>query len=140
VRHIFIAEDNYADAVLLREAMREAGVEADYDVVEDGERAIQRLRALRQRHDHPDLIVLDLNLPRVRGHEILHFIKHDHELSKVRTVVVTSSNAARDRESCRAADGYFLKCSDWDDCLKLARSLVAYLKPNGSGEDHRGSG
>jgi CheY-like chemotaxis protein len=127
VRHIFIAEDNYADAVLLREALREAGVDADFDVVEDGERAIQRLRALRQLHEAPDLIVLDLNLPRVRGQEILHFIKHDRELCRVRTVVVTSSNAARDREDCIGADGYFLKCSDWDDCVKLARSLASYL-------------
>jgi CheY-like chemotaxis protein len=133
VNHIFIAEDNYADAVLLREALREAGVDADFDVVEDGERAIQRLRALRLRHESPDLIVLDLNLPRVRGHEILDFIKHDRDLSRVHTVVVTSSNAPRDRENCRLADGYFLKCSDWDDCVKLARSLADFLPHHADG-------
>jgi CheY-like chemotaxis protein len=138
VKHIFIAEDNYADAVLLREALREAGVDADYDVVEDGERAIQRLRALNQRHENPDLIVLDLNLPRVRGHEILHFIKHDRELSKVHTVVVTSSNAMRDRENCRGADGYFLKCSDWEDCVKLARNLAGYLPQDDEAVERNG--
>lgn len=126
--HIFIAEDNYADAVLLREALREAGVDADFDVVEDGERAIQQLRALRQQgRDLPDLIVLDLNLPRVRGHEILDWIKRDERLRKVHTVVVTSSSAQRDRDQCRAADAYFLKCSDWDDCVKLARNLATFL-------------
>jgi CheY-like chemotaxis protein len=131
VKHIFIAEDNYADAVLLREAMRETGVDADFDVVEDGERAIQHLRALALANGHgpglPDLIVLDLNLPRVRGHEILDFIRHDHLLCRVHTVVVTSSNAQRDRDRCAGADGYFLKCSDWDDCLKLAQSLAGFL-------------
>ncbi len=124
---IFIAEDNYSDAVLLREALRENGVEADYELAEDGEKAIQQLRRLETTGPLPDLIVLDLNLPRVRGQEILRFIKGEDVLKKIHTVIVTSSGAARDREACVAADAYFLKCSDWNDCLKLAHQLAAYL-------------
>jgi CheY-like chemotaxis protein len=124
---IFIAEDNYSDAVLLREALRENGIEADYELAEDGEKAIEKLRHRPDGEPLPDLIVLDLNLPRVRGQEILSFIRAQEALKHIATVIVTSSGAARDRESCRAADAYFMKCSDWSDCLKLAQHLAEYL-------------
>ncbi len=125
---IFIAEDNYSDAVLLREAMRESGVDASFDVVEDGEKAIGHLRALEKTDGpYPDLIVLDLNLPRIRGHEILRFIREEAQLKDISTVIVTSSGAPADRARCASADAYYLKCSDWDDCLKLAQDLSTYL-------------
>lgn len=125
---IFIAEDNYSDAVLLREALRENGVDATYEVLEDGEKAISHLRGLEQTGGpYPDLIVLDLNLPRVRGHEILKFIREEAELKDIHTVIVTSSGAPSDRARCASADAYYLKCSDWDDCLKLAHDLSTYL-------------
>ncbi|MBA2482141.1 MAG: response regulator [Planctomycetes bacterium] len=125
--HIFIAEDNYSDAVLLREALRENGVEAEYELAEDGEKAIQKLRRLENGGPLPDLIVLDLNLPRVRGQDILRFIRAEDGLKHINTVIVTSSGAKRDRDACTAADAYFIKCSDWDDCLKLAQHLAAFL-------------
>ena len=128
MNHIFIAEDNYADAILLREALRESGIQAEYMVVEDGERALERLVRLGIGPDPlPDLIVLDLNLPRIRGHEILRAVRSDPHLRAIPTVVVTSSGAARDRDRCVQADGYYLKCSDWEECLKLARRLAAFL-------------
>jgi CheY-like chemotaxis protein len=127
MNHIFIAEDNYADAVLLREALRENGVDASYDLVEDGGLVLKRLHDLADTHHLPDLIILDINLPHVQGIELLSSIRADPLLTQVHTVMVTGSSSPRDRERCRSADAYVLKGGNWDDSMRLARYLTSFL-------------
>src|SRR5207245_5041434 len=91
---ILLVEDNPADVRMTVEALKDCRVSNKLSVVEDGEQALMFLR----RHDgyagrtRPDLILLDLNLPRKDGHEVLAEIKADPELCKIPVVVLTQSD------------------------------------------------
>ncbi len=95
---ILLVEDNPGDVRLTREALREAKVRNEMSVAMDGEEAIAFLRregkfegALR-----PDVVMLDLNLPKKSGLEVLKEVKSDKELMRIPIVVVTSSEAELD--------------------------------------------
>lgn len=95
---ILIAEDNPADVRLIREALRTHQVPCDLDVVNDGAKALQLMRdfganaAIR-----PDLILLDLNLPKSDGREILKRIRETPELGGIPVIVLSSSTSPFDR-------------------------------------------
>jgi len=124
---IVIAEDNYSDAVLLREALRASGVEARYLVIEDGALVMGRLQALAAARTLPDLIILDLHLPHLDGIELLQRIRTHAQLQGIHTVIVTACGGNQERSACAAADGYMLKGEDWDQSLKLAKALAGFL-------------
>lgn len=95
---ILLVEDNPADVRMTREALTEAGVWHRLYVVEDG---IDAVAFLRQRGrffaaPRPDVVLLDLNLPKKAGHEVLAEIKADKALEQIPVVVLTSSRAQRD--------------------------------------------
>ena len=95
---ILLVEDNRGDVQLTREALADAKVLNNLHVVEDGEQAIAFLR----REDgyassvRPDLVLLDLNIPRKDGREVLTEIKEDPELRRIPVVILTSSKAEQD--------------------------------------------
>ena len=95
---ILLVEDNPADADLTREALAEAKVINNVHVVDDGERAIAFLRHEGEYASavRPDLIFLDLNLPRRDGREVLEEIKEDVDLRRIPVVILTSSKAEED--------------------------------------------
>lgn len=95
---ILLVEDNQADADLTRDALAEAKVINNLHVVDDGERAIAFLRREGEYGSavRPDLILLDLNLPRRDGREVLEEIKTDVELRRIPVVILTSSKAEED--------------------------------------------
>jgi CheY-like chemotaxis protein len=124
---ILIAEDNYADAVLLREALRANGIEARYLVIEDGALVMGRLQALAAARTLPELIILDLHLPHLDGVELLRRIRAHAQLKDIHTVIVTACGGTQERSACAAADGYLLKGTDWDESLKLAKALTGFL-------------
>ncbi len=131
---IFLAEDNPADVYLLREAL---GVEADADiellVAHDGEEAMDYVyrRGRFATLPKPDLIVLDLNLPKSDGSDILRAIRESSDLRMVPVVILTSSDSPRDRAAAErlGADGYITKPSDLDAFLSLGSTLRAYATP-----------
>lgn len=90
---VLLIEDNPGDVRLTREALAAASVEIRLTVLNDGEQAIAYLRRPGAR---PDLILLDLNLPRVDGGDVLAAIKVDARLRAIPVVVLTSSEAPRD--------------------------------------------
>ncbi len=95
---ILMVEDNPGDARLTQEGLRDGKVRNHLHVVADGEAA---LRFLRRESEHagaprPDLILLDLNLPRSDGREVLREIKQDPDLRRIPVVVLTSSEAEED--------------------------------------------
>ena len=97
---ILLVEDNPADADLARETLLAGRFQVDPDVAEDGVIALERLR--RHGAPLPDLIILDLNLPRIDGRQVLTEIKRTDSLKMIPVVVLTSSEEERDIESSYA--------------------------------------
>jgi len=94
--HILLVEDSAADVRLTREALDESGHPYTLTVAADGVRAIEYLRAVRHPNDRPHIILLDWNLPRMDGQEVLREIKADPELRMIPVVVLTTSRAQDD--------------------------------------------
>lgn len=117
----FMAEDNPGDVMLMREAIEQVGIAADVEVASDGEAAVALL--LDPRHRTPDIIILNFNLPKLQGHEVLSVIKRTERLLGVPVVMLTSSNAQRDRLICRTADAYFVKSGSFDELLAIVRHI-----------------
>jgi CheY-like chemotaxis protein len=97
--HIILVEDNPADVGLVREALEEHGAECELTVITDGESAIRFIQELDFSGAwRPDLIILDLNLPRKTGYDVLECLRASLRLSGVPAVILSSSNAKKDRE------------------------------------------
>jgi len=96
---ILLAEDNPADVYLIREALREHGVNCALRVATDGQQVLRTLANAYPSSDEPQpsLIILDLNLPRHDGIEILQRLRENTKMSPVPVVVLTSSDSPRDR-------------------------------------------
>lgn len=80
---ILLVEDNPGDIFLTREALEESKIPCAIDVVEDGESAISYLKNAQSQQNLPDLVFLDINLPRKNGFEVLKYIKQAKETCKV---------------------------------------------------------
>jgi len=97
---ILLIDDNPGDVWLLKEALRLAQIPVHMTVLRDGVEAIEYLRKVETNTvDCPDFIVLDLNLPRKNGHEVLAEIKASPGLRHIPVVVLSSSNAEEDRRN-----------------------------------------
>lgn len=124
---ILLVEDNPGDVRLTREALRDAKVRNNLHVVEDGIKAIEFLRREGEYASavRPDLILLDLNLPRMSGREVLQEIKADPDLLQIPVVVLTSSQAETDIASSYAlhANCFVTKPVDLDQFIHVVRSL-----------------
>jgi CheY-like chemotaxis protein len=96
--NILWVEDNVGDILLIKEAFNEAGVIHRLTVVNDGEEAMDYLFRRRPyvKAQRPDLIILDLNLPKKNGREVISEIKADLELARIQLVVLTSSSHDQD--------------------------------------------
>ena len=95
---ILLVEDNPGDARLTQEVLRETKVRNNLKVVRDGVEAMAFLRrtGIYAREERPDLILLDLNLPKKDGREVLAEIKEDPELRRIPVVILTTSKAEQD--------------------------------------------
>ena len=89
---ILLVEDSSTDAFLIQEALQQVDFDHKLEVVTDGEQAIDRLRS----GPRPDLMLLDLNLPRKDGREVLAEVKADPELKTLPVIVLTTSSSAPD--------------------------------------------
>jgi len=96
--NILLIEDNPGDVRLTQEAFKEGQISIDLNVVMDGVEAIRYLRKEAPYEDAttPDLVLLDLNLPKRDGREVLEEIKTDDHLKRIPVVVLTTSNAEQD--------------------------------------------
>ncbi len=124
---ILLVEDNPGDARLAVEALKDSKINNNLYHVEDGEKAMD---FLRRRGEYagapvPDLILLDLNLPRKDGREVLEEIKEDDELKLVPVVVLTTSEAERDlvRSYDLHANAYVVKPLDLDRFIEVVQAI-----------------
>jgi CheY-like chemotaxis protein len=113
---ILLAEDNPGDVFLIRRALEKQGLDFDLVVVEDGQAALHFLDRADADHSiaHPDLALLDLNLPRATGSRILLRIRQSLRCAAIPVVVVTSSDSPLDHEAATrlGANYYFQKPGD----------------------------
>jgi two-component system, chemotaxis family, response regulator Rcp1 len=132
VARIAVVEDNAADVYLLRVMLQQAHVPCVIDHLADGDEAVAFL--LQQgRHQHaprPDLIVLDLNLPKLRGDQVLRTIREAQpDLQQVPVVVLTTSDLLRDRQTMAAlgVTCYLTKSSDFAALAQIGRTIKDVL-------------
>lgn len=124
---LYHVEDNHADRQLLALAIHSLGVPVELHVAYDGEHALEMLRnAVAGERRRPDLIVLDLNLPKRSGSEVLAAVRNDKDLHDTRVVVLTSSDSPADREECESLGitAYLRKPMSLDEFLDLGAEVV----------------
>lgn len=124
---ILLVEDSPADIRLTQEALKDGKIRNRLHVVTDGEDAMDFLHRRGEYTDavRPDLILLDLNLPRKDGREVLSEIKQDENLRRIPVVILTTSHAEEDviKSYELHANCYIVKPVDLDRFLEVARSI-----------------
>lgn len=127
VARILLVEDSPSDVRLTREVLNEAGFPYELHVAGDGEEALSMLRDPQQftGGQMPDMVLLDLNLPRKSGREVLVEIKRDPVLRRIPVIVLSTSAADADVIGCYDAhcNCYLTKPVDWGQFVGLARAL-----------------
>ena len=127
---VLLVEDNEADVRLTREALREAGDTVRLSSVADGEQALAFLRRLEGYADapRPDIMLLDLNLPRKNGLEVLEEMRSDPDLVALPVIMLTSSRASSDVTACysRGANAYVVKPLELDEFMDLIGAIRSF--------------
>jgi chemotaxis family two-component system response regulator Rcp1 len=127
---ILLVEDNPGDIYLTSEALKLGDIPKHVSVAMDGAEALAFL-ARRGRHAHaprPDLILLDLNLPKIDGMEVLEWIKAEEDLKQIPVLILSTSNSERDVLSAydNRANCYLTKPVDLDAYLDLVQEIESY--------------
>ena len=127
---ILLVDDNAGDVDLTQEAFRECNVHAHFYIAGDGHEALQFLmrEGVFVEAPKPDLIILDLNLPRLSGRDVLRRIKNTPELRRIPIVVLSTSSSIQDIHACYElmANTYIVKPTQWEDLLRVVRTLEQY--------------
>jgi two-component system, chemotaxis family, response regulator Rcp1 len=127
---ILLVEDDVGEAKLTREALCEAGLEHQLYVVADGEAATRFLRNDAGYEDapKPNVVLLDLNLPRKHGREVLADIKRDLRLCRVPVIVISNSDAMEDIDEVYqlGGSGYLVKSGDLDEYFASVKAMVEF--------------
>jgi CheY-like chemotaxis protein len=124
---ILLVEDNEGDVGLIEEVFEEAKIRNNLHVAEDGEEAMLYLHGEGKfsGSPRPDIILLDLNLPKKDGREVLREIKEDNTLRNIPVVILMTSNAEKDilRAYDLHANAYINKPLDFDQFIKVVESI-----------------
>jgi CheY-like chemotaxis protein len=124
---ILLVEDNEGDIGLVEEVFEEGRINNNLNITEDGEEAMEFLRKEGEfaNSPRPDLILLDLNLPKKDGREVLEEIKDDENLRRIPVVVLTTSKAEKDilKSYDMHANSYITKPVDFDQFIKVIKSI-----------------
>jgi two-component system, response regulator len=130
---ILLVEDNPDDVTLALHAFRKSRPEIVIQVVRDGADAMDYLLANgiyagRDAHHVPKVVLLDLQMPKVDGFEVLRHLKADERTRAIPVVVLSSSRDHRDISACYdlGANSYLVKPGDFDEFIVAARALDAY--------------
>ncbi len=133
---ILLAEDNPGDVELVREALREHDIPHTLFVASDGQQAKRFLERMGKHPDAPcpDVLLLDLNLPRADGYELVALFRAHPLSAQTPVIIVTSSNARKDRERAASlgAARFFRKPSDLAEFLELGaliREVIEERQP-----------
>ncbi|HEX2896777.1 MAG TPA: response regulator [candidate division Zixibacteria bacterium] len=127
---ILLVEDNPADIRLATEALKEGGVVSDLSVVTDGMDAINFLKRTGKYSDspRPELILLDLNLPRKNGFDVLQVLKADPNLKSIPVIMLTTSSAEEDivKSYNLNANCFVTKPTDLEQFLEVVKTIEEF--------------
>jgi chemotaxis family two-component system response regulator Rcp1 len=120
---ILLVEDSLADVDLTLDALKDAKVANEVTVIRDGASALEHLRSSEV--PCPDLVILDLNLPRLSGHEVLAIMQADKSLRRIPVAVLTTSSAEADVEKTYdlGANCFLTKPVDIDQFIHVVQSI-----------------
>lgn len=121
--HILLAEDNEDDYILTRDAFQEAGLPVDLEWVQDGEALMNRLKTVT-----PELILLDLNMPKKNGRESLKEIRADARLRRIPVIIFSTSGAPSDVQATfeLGASAYVQKPIGFDQFIRAMKALYEF--------------
>jgi len=130
---ILLAEDREDDIALILKAFSKAYVPNPLHVVRNGEEAIAYLKgegkyANRAEYPLPELMLLDLKMPRIDGFGVLKWVRHQPNLATLRIVVLTSSDSIRDVNEAYSlgANSFMVKPMDFEDVIHMSKFLTSY--------------
>jgi two-component system response regulator len=131
---VFMVEDTIDDIELTLEAFKESNREFNVNVAQDGVEALKYLRKEDEfeHRPHPDLILLDLNMPRMNGFEVLEEIHKDEKLKSIPVVVLSISQSENDMAKVNNlhAKAYIVKPTGLDGLFEIIKRLVAIVDGN----------
>ncbi|MGE5498690.1 MAG: response regulator [Syntrophothermus sp.] len=129
---ILLIEDNPGDILLIKDVLNEDNDPFDLKVIKDGGEAMDYLGSLsrNQQNGLPDLVILDLNLPKKNGREILASIRAVENLKDLSVIIFTSSDAEEDIAICRNLNvvSYYKKPIDYDEYVITVRAIKNSIK------------
>jgi len=129
---IVLVDDNPADVLLVREALAWHQVKSDLMIARDGDEAIHLVEEMDSgTRPCPDLVVLDLNLPRKSGFEVLERMRGSERCAEVPVAILSSSDAPNDKQKAQrlGASRYFQKPSNLQDFMSIGAKLKQMLLP-----------
>jgi len=124
--NLLLAEDNLPDALLVREAVRLENLPVDIHIVSDGQQAMEFIARAETDPDapFPHFVLLDINLPKADGFEVLRRLRASEKFKGIPVVMVSSSDSPGDRgQAAELGAGYFRKPPSYEEYLKLGRVL-----------------
>jgi CheY-like chemotaxis protein len=133
LKPILVVEDDPVDREMIELAFNRAAVEHPVVTVSDGQEALDYLNGAGRFHDRrleavPVVIVLDLDMPRMNGHEFLGLLKTQPDFALIHTVVLTTSECNQDliQSYANGANSYITKPGDFEQLIEIAREIGGY--------------
>jgi len=131
---VFLAEDNDGDVLLVQESFNAKNLPCKLLVAEDGEMALRSIESFGNGEPCPDIMLIDLNLPKVDGAELLQRIRANENCSNIPVLVVSSSKSPKDHSMVAAFGArYFRKPSELDEYMLLADVVMEMVGLGGAG-------
>jgi CheY-like chemotaxis protein len=125
---ILLIEDNEGDILLTTEALEDSKIINEVNVLRDGEAAIAYFEALKSKDDYPDLVLLDINLPKISGHEVLVYIKTHARFKSIPVIMLTTSSSEKDIQSSykNYVNCYITKPIDVSDFMQAISKIEEF--------------
>ena len=127
--NILLVEDNLIEVMKMRRTVSLLDLKHNIIVANNGEDALQHIE---DKSKFPDLILLDLNMPKVGGIEFLAILKNNDDIKHIPTVILTTSDNQKDLEECYrlGVSGYVLKPLKYDDYVEKIKNVLSYWSMN----------
>ncbi|MBL7647157.1 MAG: response regulator [Candidatus Hydrogenedentes bacterium] len=128
---VFLVEDNDDDVFVILKAISQSGVTVETEVAEHGEALLAALRERDEAHQTlPNIILLDINMPRLDGYEVIRALKADPRLCHIPVLFLTTTSRKEDVQRAfeSGASSFFSKPADFEDLVRLMEHILIYWK------------